>query len=76
MVYVSEMRGTNSRITHTPAAETAASFAELCRDVEAEFGFERVLPEVGLRILPDLQVSNLRRGEVTLFQCLFTPSPW
>ncbi|WP_437618779.1 hypothetical protein [Sorangium sp. So ce1151] len=52
-----------------PYAEWIAS------DIEATFGCERMPPEIGTILVPDVAVNLRNLGEATLYDCLFTERP-
>ncbi|WP_437939227.1 hypothetical protein [Sorangium sp. So ce341] len=44
----------------------------IARDIEATFGCERMPPEVGIVLVPDVAVNPRTLGEARLYDCLFT----
>jgi hypothetical protein len=69
---------------HTMATRRDISFAftpdeqpyaeSIAREIEATYGFERMPPEVGNVIVPDVSVGGRLLGEARLFDCLFSDS--
>jgi hypothetical protein len=69
---------------HTMATRRDISFAftpdeqpyaeSIAREIEAVYGFERMPPEVGNIIVPDVSVGGRLLGEARLFDCLFSDS--
>ncbi|XYH95638.1 hypothetical protein ACMHYB_48865 [Sorangium sp. So ce1128] len=43
----------------------------IARDIEATFGCERMPPEIGTILVPDVAVNLRTLGEATLYDCLF-----
>jgi hypothetical protein len=49
------------------------SFAErIAQEIEAIWGYERMPPDVGSVIVPDVATNHRALGEATLFDCLFS----
>lgn len=46
--------------------------AWISRDIEATWGYERMPPEIGKVIVPDVATSARGLGEATLYNCLFS----
>jgi hypothetical protein len=44
----------------------------ITRDIEATWGYERMPPEVGKAIVPDVSTNSQALGEATLYDCLFS----
>jgi hypothetical protein len=56
-------------------SDDEARYAEwLTRDIESTFGCERLPPEVGRIIVPDVATNDRPIGEATLYDCLFSDS--
>jgi len=53
----------------TPEEQACAAW--LTQEIEAIWGFERMPPEVGKVIVPDVATDNRSLGEATLYDCLF-----
>jgi len=55
-----------------------AQIAEwISQEVEATFGCERMPPEVGIHLVPDVATNLRQLGEARLFDCLFSDHhPW
>jgi hypothetical protein len=46
--------------------------ASIARDIEATFGCERMPPEVGNVVVPDVETNSRRFGETRLYDCLLS----
>jgi hypothetical protein len=46
--------------------------AWIAQDIEATWGYERMPPEVGKVIVPDVSTNSRALGEATLYDCLFS----
>ena len=53
----------------SPEEQTYAAW--ITRDIEATWGYERMPPEVGKVIVPDVATNLHGFGEATLYDCLF-----
>jgi hypothetical protein len=67
-----ERQGQRHELGLDPSPDEQPYAAWIARDIEATFGYERMPPEVGKVLVPD--VSTVRRdlGGVTLYDCLFS----
>jgi hypothetical protein len=59
-----------------PSPDEVPYAAWLTREIEATFGGERMPPEIGKVLVPDVDVATSPRelGEATLYDCLFSDS--
>lgn len=48
---------------------------QIAREIEATWSYERMPPEVGKVVVPDVETNARRFGEATLYDCLFSDSP-
>jgi hypothetical protein len=48
--------------------------ARIAQEIEAAWGYERMPPEVGRVIVPDVATDHHLLGEATLYDCLFSDS--
>jgi hypothetical protein len=62
-----------STIAYAPDPEVTPLWRVVARQVERLFDYAPVEPELGLTIVPDVQVQNVLLGDATLYDCLFTP---
>lgn len=65
-------------ISFDPSPEEAPYAAWITREIETTFGGERMPPEIGKVVVPDVDVvTSLRElGEATLYDCLFSDTCW
>ncbi len=63
---------TASRIRYMPMVIEEPYFRGFAAEIEAAFGYERMLPEVGLAIAPRVIAFNQVFGTARLYHCLFT----
>jgi hypothetical protein len=71
-----KLQPTQHDISFEPSPDEAPYAAWITREIEATFGGERMPPEVGKVVVPDV-VTNLRSfGEATLYDCLFSDHCW
>lgn len=73
LIQVSASGEYRSRIAYVPDPDVETLWNLAARHVERVFGHASIEPEVGLEIVPDVQVQNVPLGEATLYDCLFTP---
>jgi hypothetical protein len=50
--------------------------ARIAREIEAAFGYERMLPDVGQVIVPDVETNRRKFGEARLYDCLMSGGYW
>jgi len=46
--------------------------AWIIHDIEATWGYERMPPEIGKMIVPDVATNRRNLGEATLYDCLLS----
>jgi hypothetical protein len=64
-------------LTFDPSPEEQPYAAWIAREIEATFGCEPMPPEVGTALVPDVATQSRRRGEVRVYDCLFSDThPW
>jgi hypothetical protein len=63
-------------VTAAPAPDPAVAplWSTVARNIERAFSYSRVDPDIGLLVVPDVQVQNVPIGEVTVYDALFTPT--
>ncbi len=63
-------------VTFEPSPDERPYAAWIASEIEATFGYERMPPEIGTVLVPDLATPRLP-GEVRLYDCLFSDHhPW
>jgi hypothetical protein len=65
-------RARRSEISFDFSADERPCSEWLARDIEATFGCERMPPEVGNIIVPDVSTDGRNIGEARLYDCLFS----
>ena len=61
-------------VSFGPDTDLANFWRDVARLVEQIFGYTAIGPEVGLKVVSNVQIQNVPLGSATLYDCLFTPS--